>query len=102
MNSDDEWDYVKGGEGEDGHFARSGILRISLLFGSIAVAFSLFLVPIINRTGLDFGNGSGLDRMTTASISKQNGSYILRRSVLQRDPAGYCVIRSDGTSSGDC
>ena len=101
MNSDDEWDYVNGEDTRNGSSARSGILRISLLFGSIAVAFALFLVPVLNRNGFDIGSGAGVDRILTGSIAKPSQEYTLRRSVLQKDPASFCVIRN-GSTSGDC
>lgn len=101
MNSDDEWDYVNGSDSNDVSVAKSGLLRVSLLFGSIAVAFALFLVPVLSRSGLDFGSGKNVDQILTGSISNNSGEYTLRRSVLQRDPASFCVIR-DGRSEGDC
>ena len=99
MNSDEEWDLVNG-ETYRGSLNRSGLLRIALLFGSIAVAFSLFLVPMLSTTGIDTVS-PGVDRILTGSISK-GSEYTLRRSVLQRDPSAYCIIRNDGTSTGSC
>lgn len=101
MNSDDEWDYVNGSDADDVSVAKSGLLRISLLFGSIAVAFALFLVPVLSRGGLDFGSGRDVDQILTGSIGNNSGEYTLRRSVLQRDPSSFCVIR-DGRSQGEC
>lgn len=101
MNSDDEWDYVNSDSSDEVSVAKSGLLRISLLFGSIAVAFALFLVPVLSRGGLDFGSGSNVDQILTGSIGSNSGEYTLRRSVLQRDPASFCVIR-DGRTVGDC
>jgi hypothetical protein len=103
MNTDDEWDYVRGADEANSDVAKSGALRVSLLFGSIAVAFALFLVPLMNRGGYELGiNTPGsVDRIATGSIT-QAGEYTVRRSVLQKVPGALCVIRNDGSSSGDC
>jgi hypothetical protein len=39
--------------------------------------------------------------MTTGSIAR-GGTYTVRRSVLQSAPSAACIIRADGTRSGDC
>lgn len=101
MNSDDEWDYVNNNSTDEASAAKSGLLRISLLFGSIAIAFALFLVPVLSRSGLSIGSGNGIDQVLTGSIGDNGNEYTLRRSVLQRDPASFCVIR-DGRKAGDC
>jgi hypothetical protein len=105
MNSDDEWDNVQQDRDNSITSVGSGALRLTLLFGSVAVAFALFLVPIMNRNdGFSFGNrasGQGLDQISTGSISKSN-AYVIRKSVLQRSPNSICVIRADGGKSGDC
>lgn len=104
-NSDDEWDNLHEDRNSIVGDAGSGALRIALLFGSVAVAFALFLVPIMSRNdGYSFGgrsSGQGLDQMSTGSISKSN-AYVVRRSVLQQTPNSICVIRADGAKSGDC
>ncbi len=104
-NSDDEWDLVQDERNNSLKDAGVGALRVTLLFGSAAVAFALFLVPIMNKTdGFSFanrGSGQGLDQMSTGSISKK-GAYVVRRSVLQNSPQSICVIRADGGRSGDC
>lgn len=104
-NSDDEWDKVRDDRDNGITEAGFGVLRLTLLCGSVAVAFALFLVPIMNRNdGFSFGNrilGSNLDQMSTGSISKSN-AYVVRRSVLQNSPQSICVIRADGGKSGDC
>lgn len=81
-----------------------GALRIALLFGSIAVALVLVLMPAIQGvTGLRLaGNDNlGIDPITTGSVS-YNGGYTIRRSVLQSNPTSVCVIRDNGTRIGDC
>jgi hypothetical protein len=104
-DADNEWENIRNDRpdvlGETGY----GALRLTLLFGSAAVAFALFLVPIMSR-GADsaFGtrlSGSSLDTMTTASVPGR-GAYVIRRSVLQQTPQSVCVIRVDGRQTGDC
>ena len=74
-----------------------GALRIALLFGSAAVALALIAVPLLEGRGSD--RLAGL--MSTGSIGTGE-TYTIRRSVLQSSPDAVCVIRSDGTRSGDC
>ena len=104
-NSDDEWDTVERTQDSGLKEAGSGALRITLLFGSVAVAFALFLVPILNRNdALSIGSrtaGQNLDRMSTGSVSRDN-AYVVRKSVLQSSPNAICIIRANGGKSGDC
>jgi hypothetical protein len=77
------------------------VLRMTLLFGSAAVALALILVPLADRSAdpLMVGVG-GLDYMATGSTGER-GSYTIRRSVLQKTGAP-CIIRADGRRSGGC
>ena len=104
-NSDNEWDNIQEAHEPGLKEAGSGALRVTLLFGSAAVAFALFLVPILNRNDpFSFGTrltGQSLDRMSTGSVS-QKSTYVVRRSVLQKSPNSICVIRVNGGKSGDC
>lgn len=84
----------------------SGILRLTLLFGSAAAALALFLAPIVEReTEARISRPvlpANIDTMSTGSISRGGGSYTVRRSVLQEMPDSVCIIRGDGSQSGDC
>jgi lipopolysaccharide export LptBFGC system permease protein LptF len=85
--------------------AGAGMLRVTLLFGSAAVALALILAPVAEERarGMVAQSSPGLDWTTTGSVARdQSTSYVLRRSVLQRSPDAVCMIRPDGTSSGDC
>jgi hypothetical protein len=86
-------------------FANSGALRVALLFGSAAVAFTLILTPFIDRSAGNViasrGLAQQLDQTTTGSIST-SASYTVRRSVLQSSPGAVCVIRESGSRSGEC
>jgi hypothetical protein len=83
----------------------SGAIRIALLFGSAAVAFTLVLAPIIDRGAGSLyakrGSSTKLDGTATGSILKPRG-YIVRRSILQGAPASVCIIDEKGLQSGKC
>lgn len=86
--------------------AAGGILRITLLFGSAAVALALIIAPLASRGSqavVDYSTGRSLDEIQTGSIKKADPStYTVRRSVLQRAPTAVCVIQSNGVKTGDC
>lgn len=86
--------------------AAGGILRITLLFGSAAIALALVIAPLANRGSqavVDYSAGRSLDEIQTGSIKKADpATYTIRRSVLQETPGSVCVIQSNGTKTGDC
>lgn len=86
--------------------ANSGMLRVVLLFGSAAVALALVLAPILDNRVNDYlahsDSVQGVDMMTTGAISTRSTTYTIHKSVLQADPNSVCIMRSNGTSSGDC
>jgi hypothetical protein len=103
MFPEKEWAAVRNEAAGTGASAGAGILRLTLLFGSAAVALALIAAPVASRYS---GSGSwqsvaGLDAMTTGSAGYE-GTYILRRSVLQASPASICVIRDNGSRAGSC
>lgn len=83
----------------------SGAIRIALLFGSAAVAFTLILAPIIDRGSGNVmarrGTPSGLDSLSTGAVASARG-YTLRRSVLQDPAAPVCIIDQHGQENGRC
>ncbi|RCS22484.1 hypothetical protein DUT91_19005 [Phyllobacterium salinisoli] len=85
--------------------ARSGALRIALLFGSAAIALALIVVPILNNRSNKVASQSlfpnGIDTMSTGSI-RSSKAYTVRKSVLQSSPQGVCIIHPDGTKKGEC
>jgi hypothetical protein len=103
MNSEADWQSIRGDRGTIFGIAGMGILRITLLFGSAAVALALILAPIADSQTRQFvqGGPAGLDRMTTGSVPNA-GRYTIRRSVLQDSPNAICIIRDNGSRSGDC
>lgn len=103
MNNDEEWNFVQGFEEGNVLPAKTGAMRVALLFGSIAVAFALFLVPIVSRSSQEIAraNVPDLDLTATGAVSRA-GNYTIRRSVLQSNAKSICIIRSNGSSVGDC
>mgnify|MGYP000877438131 CR=1 FL=1 len=89
--------------GREPVIAGLGSLRVALLFGAGAIALSLLVIPVVERQSRTaFVDGpDNLDRMSTGSI-QTGGSYTIRRSVLQTKPNAVCIIRPNGSRSGDC
>jgi hypothetical protein len=103
---EDEWDVVRNDRsGWPSGVAGVGILRITLLFGSAAVALALIIAPFADsQTRSHAGNDRepyGLDATATGSIGRPSKVYVIHKSVLQSSPDAICVIR-DGRRSGDC
>jgi hypothetical protein len=86
--------------------AGGNLIRITLLFGSATIAVALVIThlldnkisgnvqrPVIAQNVLDYGITSSVrtpERLT------------VRKSVLQASPDAVCVIRQDGSRTGDC
>lgn len=87
--------------------AGMGAVRIALLFGSAAVALALLLTPFLDaRTSASVARGvvPGIDYTTTGSVGQRptQTSYTIRRSVLQPSPESVCIVRPNGSRTGDC
>jgi hypothetical protein len=80
--------------------AGTGVLRIALLFGSAAVALTLIMAPFAENYARSQVAG-GFDMISTGSTPMKN-SYTIRRSVLQPAPESVCIIRPNGSRSGEC
>lgn len=105
MSLDDDWDTIRPERHARAIDAGMGLLRLTLLFGSAAVALSLIIIPLVDnsegRQQIARGGFMGLDTTTTGSISRSN-TYTVRRSVLQASPEATCIINGAGQRSGDC
>jgi hypothetical protein len=106
MDLENEWSLSRGDRGV--RFG-AGMLRVALLFGSVAIALALILTPMLDGSDDSYvaqsGYSDGLDFTSTGSVnrpSRYRGEYTIRRSVLQTSPDSVCVIRDNGTKSGDC
>lgn len=85
--------------------ARTGLFRATLLFGSIAVALALIVVPAADHQAkLTVAQAKDpIDQMITGSTTPaENQRYTLRRSVLQNSRSGPCLLFPDGTQRGAC
>lgn len=82
-----------------------GVLRVTLLFGSAAIALSILSASYLDsHFSQHFASAdpqSGLDMMSTGSIGRTS-TYTIRRSVLQPSPEAVCIIRENGARSGSC
>lgn len=106
MNDDLEWAKIRNEKPTTFQTARSGALRVTLLFGGLAIALGLVAVPLLDRgpNNSNFASfNNNLDPMTTASTRRpQAQTYTIRRSILQRSPSSKCFISANGQFSGDC
>ena len=105
MNPESEWEVSRDRQGSRLISAGMGTLRITLLFGSAAVALALIAAPLLDdtqsRPRITRGGVDGIDLMSTGGIGLKE-SYTIRRSVLQASPDAICIIRANGARSGDC
>lgn len=87
--------------------ARTGLFRATLLFGAIAIALALIVVPAADRHAkLTIAERIGdIDPMITGT-NPANGSpvrrYVVRRSVLDIEGGGPCLYFPDGSQRGAC
>jgi hypothetical protein len=104
---ENEWDVVRNDRWPAGSTGM-GLLRVTLLFGSAAIALALIIAPIAERRTRSYlaqgGSPAGIDEMSTGSIGSTGyrGEYTIRQSVLQSSPHTVCVIRDNGQRIGDC
>lgn len=103
---ENDWDAKQGERNWSPGAAGVGILRITLLFGSAAVALALILAPIADSQTRDYaaqdGAPFGVDDITTGSIKSPGSVYTIHKSVLQSSRNSVCVIHPDGRRQGEC
>jgi hypothetical protein len=101
MTPEKEWDAIRNRSAPLLGAAGMGVIRVTLLFGSAALALALILTPLAARySKSDIIGIDGVDYMATGSISPGR-SYTIRRSVLQ-EPGAVCIIDGSGRRTGDC
>ena len=104
MSLEKDWDSIRPARAFRAGDAGMGMLRITLLFGSAAVALALLATPLLERgTRQQFASDTlppGLDMTSTGSIGRN--VYTVRHSVLQPSPDSVCIIGANGRRSGDC
>jgi hypothetical protein len=85
--------------------AGTSLLRIVMLFGSVAVAIALIATQVLDSKYPDYMAQTdypvGIDQTITGTIARKD-RYTIRRSVLQDSPNSVCILRDNGTRSGDC
>lgn len=104
MSLDKDWDSIRPDRAFRAADAGMGVLRVTLLFGSAAVALALIAASVLDdqtRPQLARDGFAGLDTMSTGSIGRP-GTYTIRKSVLQPFPNSVCLIQDNGRRSGDC
>ena len=103
MFGNDEWEKFRSERDPLLEIVQSGVLRVALLFGSVAIAIALLLTPVLDReTRVARINALGIDRTTVTGSVATQGIYTLHRSVLQSSPNAVCVIHFNGVRTGDC
>jgi hypothetical protein len=104
MQNEEDWERIRSSRGDR---ALPGIspVRVALLFGTAAIALALFATSYLADSGRRFYADGGrpveVDMMSTGSISPSR-TYTIRKSVLQSSPDAECIIRSDGSTQGEC
>ncbi len=106
MRDDRDWAEIRPHNASTVSEAGQGMLRITLLFGSLAIAIALFLTPFLDRESNSSLSASaiygGIDRTATGTVRGNMQQYTVRRSVLQTTPSSMCIIHSNGEKTGDC
>lgn len=104
MLTDDEWSIIRTLKNAAADGAGSGALRVALLFGALAVGAAIFATPMLEKKSRSLAAAGNVDTVTTGSIANNGGSstYVVRRSVLQGSADSVCIIKANGSSSGDC
>lgn len=104
MSLEKDWDSIRPDRSFRAGETGMGVLRITLLFGSAAIALALLATPLLEKgASQQFASGgypAGIDMTSTGSIGRSE--YTVRRSVLQTSPEAVCIIRNNGRRSGDC
>jgi hypothetical protein len=103
---ENDWEAVRSDRGWSGGTGM-GILRITLLFGSAAVALALIIAPIADSQTRSYAaedRAPFLDDISTGSVGRTNirNVYTIHKSVLQSSPDAVCVIHADGRRQGEC
>lgn len=104
MVDEDFWRTVQDKDLVTSQSRRTGVLNLSLLFGTAVIALTLILTPMLSSKSdkrMLANRPIDYDNITTGSIPSGTGKrYTVRRSVLQEMPGAVCIIDADGTRSG--
>jgi len=105
MVDDDFWRTVQDKELATSQSRRTGVLNLSLLFGTAVIALTLILTPMLaskSDSKIMANSPIDYDNITTGSVpnGKTSRRYTVRRSVLQDMPGAVCIIDGNGSKSG--
>ena len=81
------------------------LLRIALLFGSVAVALALLIAPMLDIADtVLFADGSADGHRLPEHRFDQRRRQLTRSAAAfcRHSPNSVCIIRDNGTRSGDC
>jgi hypothetical protein len=102
---DDEFWKTQGDQEFKGERAnRIGAVNMALLFGTVAIALTLILTPVLSPDKNQMASSNmAYDDIKTGSIPTHDGKvkrYTIRRSILQKDPSEVCIIDENRNKSG--
>ena len=105
MVDEDFWRTVQDKDLVTSQSRRTGVLNLSLLFGTAVIALTLILTPMLSSKGdkrMLANTPIDYDNISTSSIPSGGTAkrYTVRRSVLQEMPGAVCIIDADGSRSG--
>lgn len=103
--TDDFWKTVSVRRSGSRGAGRTGILNITLLFGTAVIALALIVTPMLAGKG---GSSrlaqvpDAYDNLTTGSIRRNDTgkNYSIRRSILQDVPGSVCIVEGYDGSPG--
>ncbi|MBP1885170.1 hypothetical protein [Sinorhizobium mexicanum] len=105
MVDEDFWRTVQDKDLAASQARRTGVLNLSLLFGTAVIALTMILTPMLSSKAdkrMLANTPMEYDNISTGSIPSNGTSkrYTVRRSVLQEMPGAVCIIDADGSKSG--
>lgn len=100
METEPEWVSPRDSRGWDLKDAAMGLLRFVLLFGLCVGTLSLIALPALHKNQMET-NDHAVDPIAVGSTSR-NGGYTIQNGVIPSSPNSVCIVRPNGTRSGDC
>lgn len=96
--NEDFWKTVDNSRGYSAKNRRTGVLNVTLLFGTAAIALSLILTPMLaNKTQTTTRLApvpDNIDNILTGSIKRTEAgkTYTIRKSILNGDTDSSCLV----------
>src|SRR5690606_29139924 len=82
--------------------AGMGVLRVTLLFGSAAIALTLLLTPDSERRSRQAVFDPGIDNIVTSSFGSRSNARQAPLGILPPSSDMPCIISRDGSKRGNC